>query len=773
MESKSKISAILIFLTISQISIFAAPTIYHGTVLFPDSLKYPYTVTLLHDSVPVLTKNFTGNPFSVPAAPEVNKLSVSSFGYQPVNISLDNSPQDTIVIPPIYLTESPYNLNEVVVTANNATIRKSGINYTISNIKGSYIGNAGSLMDMLSWTPGISVTNNETITVLGRGENPLIYVNGVKVMSQSELRSLTSSNVSKIEVIREPGADYPIGTTSVILITTVKPLGEMINGEVSENAIARRAFSNNFRASTFGKIKNVSFNASLSYNLNQAHQSSDQEIVTFSDTQAKDMTQLISNSDRIKLNSLFWFLGANYITKNKSMFLLQYSGFCGKYKSLYDTERTINQNSNSLNDNYSINNSSSPNSHNIIGIYSTRLYGGTLKLTATYDYSANATDEFRIKPGIAQEQSSETRYKYQMETLQGDYSHKIPSLGKHSFGFYLGYADNSMDLNNFSQKGTQNVTGDSKWAEAYYSISGKINRLSFKGGVRGRYEHNATTENDKNRQTLSYANLAPNAEIRYDISDDYNISASYDLSYELPTFRQINPAMRLSNLIFYTQGNPDLKQSHTNRFNITANIKDFTVITEYYDFRNNIFTITEPYADGMFLRRPENMRRSSDLLLGLEYTVIPNSKFRLFSSAIGVKSHFEYPYKSSMIKSNSYYAELNINASYRFGIFSIFINGRYNSPQEIDNRKLSYRTAVNLGIDCSLLKQKLYMRLEAQDIFNRSITPSWEGFSPQLYQHRINRYDTRGCSLSIRYKFNSAKTKFKQAKAASDTNRLD
>jgi len=773
MELKNKASIILIFLIVSQINIFAAPTIFHGTVLFPDSLKYPYTVTLLHDSVPVLTKNFTGNPFSVPAAPDANKLSVTSFGYRPVNIPLDNSLQDTIVIPPIYLTESPYNLDDVVVTANKAAIRKSGMNYTISNIKGSYIGNAGSLMDMLSWTPGISVTNDETITVLGRGENPLIYVNGVKIMSQSELRSLTSSNVSKIEVIRDPGADYPIGTSSVILITTVKPIGEMINGEVSENAIARRAFSNILRASTFGRIKKVSFNASLSYNLNQARQSSDYETVTFSDTQAKDMTQLISKSDRVKLNSLFWFLGANYITKNKSMFLLQYSGSCGRYKRLYDTERAINQNSNTLNDHYLINNSSSPNSHNVIGIYSTRLCDGTLKLTATYNYSANATDEFYVKPGMVQEQSSETRYKYRMETLQGDYSHKIPSLGKHSFGFYLGYADNSMDLNNLSKKGVQNVNGDSKWAEAYYSISGKFNRLNFQSGVRGRYEHNATTENDKDRQTLSYANIAPNVIIRYDISDDYNISASYNLSYELPTFRQINPAMRLSNLIFYTQGNPDLKQSHTNRFNITANLKDFTVITEYYNIRNNIFTITEPYADGMFLQRPENMRRSSDLLLGLEYTVIPNSKFRLYSRAIGVKSHFEYPYKSSMIKSDSYYAELNVNASYRIGIFSIFINGRYSSPQEIDNRKLSYRTAVNLGIDCSLMKQKLYMRLEAQDLFNRSITPSWESYSPQIYQYRRNRYDTRGCSLSVRYKFNSAKTRFKQAAAASDTNRLD
>jgi hypothetical protein len=727
----------------------------------------------MDDSISVLTKNFSGYKFIIQANRKVTDLVISSMGFKDAEIPVDGSLSDTIKLSPIYLEESSLQLNEVVVTAKKAVVRNKGMNYTISNIRGSYIGNAGNLMDMLSWTPGISVTNDETISVLGRGGSPMIYVNGVKIMDQSELHSLTSSNVDKIEIIREPGAEYPVGTSSVILITTSKPLGEMVNGEVTENASIRRAFSNKLMASTFGRIKRVSFNASLTYGLNQSSQSSEYLLDAFSDSPDNAITQSLSQSSRMKNHSLMWFMGANYVTKNKSVFQLQYSGTYGDNNDTYNTQRTITTAANIRENQYSTISGSTPLKHNLLGSGAMKISGGTLKLTATYNHLTNFTDDRYEISGSEQPQLSEYNYRYNMVTFQGDYSHKISSLGKHSFGVYVGYTDNFMHIGNSATNVDQNVNGDNKWAEAYYSLNLEHKKWSFQGGLRGRYEYDTNTEDNTEKKTLSYTNLSPKLSLDYSFSQDYILSASYALFYDLPTFRQINPALRLSNLIFYTQGNPDLKQAYTNRFNLTANIKRLTLIAEYYDSHHNIYNVTETYTNGTFLRHPDNMKRTSDYLFSAEYTVQPTRDIRVYGRALGIMSNLKYVYNSELVKLTGYTMELDMNAAYRINKFSIFFNGRYNTPQKVDTRRLSYRLSLNIGADCTLMKNKLYVRLEAQDLFRRSVTPSWEEYSPSLYQYRTNRYDTRGVSLTLRYKFTSAKTGFKQAASPSDAVRLE
>jgi hypothetical protein len=424
-------------------------------------------------------------------------------------------------------------------------------------------------------------------------------------------------------------------------------------------------------------------------------------------------------------------------------------------------------------DQYSTYSTSGPTRHNLLGSGSAKICGGTLKLTATYNRLTNNTADSYEFLNLKQPQLSEYGYRYNLLTFQGDYSHKIPTWGKHAFGFYLGYTDNRMSLDNPTNAAAQNVNGDNKWAEAYYSLSVERDKLSINGGLRGRFERNSSNEDASEKKTLSYTTLAPKLSLGYSFARDYILTASYALFYDLPTFRQINPALRLSNLIFYSQGNPDLKPAYTNRFNVTANIRDFTVMAEYYDSHRNIFNVTEPYTDGTFIKYPANMRRTSDFLLSAEYTATPVRGLRLYGRVLGVCSNLRYLYNSKLVKTTDYSMEMDFNAAYRFRKFSTFVNGQYNSPQKVDTRRLSYRFSLNVGADCSLLNGKLYLRLEAQDIFRRSVTPSWDEYSPMLHQYRVNRYDTRGLSFTVRYKFTTAKTGFKQATAPVDANRLE
>lgn len=748
--------------------------IIKGTVLFPDSLQYPYSVTLLQDSTAKRTLNFSDAPFSIQSQPDADRLKISSFGYESVDIPIPSSSSDTVAIQPIRLTAASSNLDEVVVSGKKAVIKSSGMNFTISNLQNTYITNAGSLIDMLKWTPGISVDGHDNISVVGRGGSPLIYLNGIQVSNQAELSAIIASNVSKIEVLRDPGSEYPMGTPSVILITTVKPIGEYVNLELRENAKMRNKFSNTAQASVYGNIKRVNFYAYVSDVLSNSDQNADYILQTFNKSGDIDMTQILYEGDKISGNRLQWFAGATYNTKYKSSILLQYFGsYAGKQTRSFETDRTVIRDGESVSDHYTDENKSHPKRHRLTAAYNTPLSGGTLKVRAFFHYTQRSTDQFYESESHPKDLSSVYDYTYRLWTLQGDYSHKLKKLGSHSFGFYTGYTDNDMNLDDYRQGLTQKVDGDSRWAELYYSINGKLKKFGFRAGLRGRYEHNSTTEAGQERRTQSYTNVSPNAMVSYNFSDSYSLNASYNLSYGLPSFRDLNPALRLSNQIFYDQGNPDLKKSIHQRVNVSANLSDFNVYSELYFTKDPISNITEPYGDGMFLTHPINMKNESIYILGTEYSAMPVKGWRIYASASGGWSTRQYPFLDSMVKSCGWFGTVYLDTSYSFGPFSIFFSGVYGTPRKIDNVRTGYVLSLDAGVECSLLKNRLNLRLEGEDLAARGVTPSWKSYSPYLYQYRRNRYDTRGVTFSITYKFSPVKRKFRMEGTSADNSRIE
>ena len=123
-------------------------------------------------------------------------------------------------------------LNEVVVTAKKATVTRDGLNYSISNLSGTHIGEAGTLYDMLGWTPGIVTYDINNIKAGGSMSVGAIYINEQKVADRNILLSIPSSQVSKIEVIRDLGVRYSAESGAVIKITLKKQLKDYIGVSV-------------------------------------------------------------------------------------------------------------------------------------------------------------------------------------------------------------------------------------------------------------------------------------------------------------------------------------------------------------------------------------------------------------------------------------------------------------------------------------------------------------------------------------------------------------
>ena len=114
-------------------------------------------------------------------------------------------------------------LQEVVVKGNLPNTRLKG-NAMITRIQGTPLSDAGTLGEMLVKVPGMTGTD-EAPEVLGKG-SPLIYINGRLMRDNSELKRLRSEEIRDVEVINNPGAQHDATVRAVVRIRTVRQQGD-------------------------------------------------------------------------------------------------------------------------------------------------------------------------------------------------------------------------------------------------------------------------------------------------------------------------------------------------------------------------------------------------------------------------------------------------------------------------------------------------------------------------------------------------------------------
>ena len=114
-------------------------------------------------------------------------------------------------------------LQEVVVKGNLPNTRLKG-NAMITRIQGTPLSDVGTLGEMLVKVPGMTGTD-EAPEVLGKG-TPLIYINGRLMRDNSELKRLRSEEIRDVEVINNPGAQYDATVRAVVRIRTVRQQGD-------------------------------------------------------------------------------------------------------------------------------------------------------------------------------------------------------------------------------------------------------------------------------------------------------------------------------------------------------------------------------------------------------------------------------------------------------------------------------------------------------------------------------------------------------------------
>ncbi len=183
--------------------------------------------------------------FSLEARCDGGIIRVSSVGYKDTTVDCTGSDAGTIV-----MEEDAQLLGEVEVTGHMPQYRQ-GAEGLQTNIEGTVLSKLNTAEDVLRNVPTVTKTGDGW-EVFGKG-SPIIYINGRKVQDLSELDNIKGSDIKSVEVIRNPGSRYEASVKAVIKIRTVKAQGEGFAFDV------RSAYAYNNRYGNTTQLANINW----------------------------------------------------------------------------------------------------------------------------------------------------------------------------------------------------------------------------------------------------------------------------------------------------------------------------------------------------------------------------------------------------------------------------------------------------------------------------------------------------------------------------------
>lgn len=740
-----------------------------------------------------MSSTSTVSPFQIviESSDTLNQWKVESSFYEPYfNISTENKgccafkimQQGKVVyVDSLVLADTTISLGdikpmktveiaEVEVKAKKINIRRDGRDYTISNIQGTHLGNAGNLVDMLKWTPGVTVSRNgqeESFNVLGRGEAD-VYVNGRKVKTSAELRGQKSNLVTKIEIIRDPDVQYNGSTNAVIRITTRRPVQDYLGASLYNRTTINRKVSNSSTLDINGKQGIVSGNISLGFDHDRSLSYVDKEnTITHSPNNVYHDTSHQTYKSRGNYYNLF--TGLNFNLSKKSLLAVQYSGGHHRSHPYSMTRHSISDNGeNTEKDDESFFRYSDTKDNSYTAGYTyTRDASSALNMTASYTHKVYGYDKYMLERIVNANETSKTgivsRDAYDFYTFDGDYSFKIKNLDMETVGAHFGHI---LNRNPYTTNGVEQLSRrNDTWVAAYFK-GGKTfkNGLSILFGLRYEYDNSALSGGENDLRTHS-SFFIPNVRLKYRKNGN-----SYQLQYvrsaSNPSIYKLNPVVEYIDSLHYSTGNPSLRSYYGNKISASSNIGDLSFTTSYTWGHNSPIQANILEKGNVIKYMPVCSDLYTSYDFDVDYSV--DSEDGKFSSSFF--AGFEYVTnkytangKAETNHQASWFGDMDFSWSFAKN-WEIYGEAFYQSPRINGGVRYGYQLDSKIGVSARFLKNRLRLSLEANDFFNRSVAPTETEFTYlNVYERVRNRYDSRGVSFSLRYNFNGFSSRYRRA----------
>ena len=672
-------------------------------------------------------------------------------------------------------------LGEVVVKSYLPKTQAKG-DAMVTRVSGTVLEKAGTAENLLDKIPNVTAQDG-AVTVFGRG-TPEIYINGRKVSNQQELDQLSSDNIKSVEVVSNPGARYDASVKAVIRIFTKKVEGE---GFGFDNRTVVRNIDE-YGWSAYDQLnlnyRKNGLDLSAMVLAGSYHNGNDQTFVIDTHLDKQWRQNLDLTNQKAESKNLETTLTLNYqFNENHSI------GARYNYERVPEYHWITNQFAKTYcgdllyEDLHSVNTMVEPETHHRSNFY----YNGKVK-NWSIDFNADGLWSETRNTGMANEDIREgvnheaDRSVTTIDTKRNElYATKFVlshPLAKGTLSFGAEYSHNKRNTTYLNPEGiiTDNNAMIKEGAtSAFVEYAKAFNKLQVQAGLR--YEHVGFDYYDAGKfvaeQSKDYNHLFPSITFNFPIKD-VQIQLGYASDINRPSYYHLRSNITYVNRYMYDKGNPFLIPSITNNVTLGASYKWMNLYVGYSHVKDDITNQTIAYSEDeptIALLTMQNTPAYDKLVAA--FNVSPT--IGCWTPQLGLaiqkqwyegetpwgKTKFNKPIGSFTFRNNFMLPKgfiLGLNGSWTTKGYQ---NNIYLADDMID---------VNASLYKSFLKDKLTLQLQAYNIFNpRQVATVYSGIRVLQNTQVMHRH----ISLTVRYKFNTSRSKYKGTGAGtSQKNRM-
>lgn len=671
-------------------------------------------------------------------------------------------------------------LGEVVVKSllPKTILKNGGMTTTVA---GSVLEKAGTMEHLLDRIPNVSAQNGN-IKVFGRGE-PIIYINGRQMRDRSELDRLSSDNIKSVEVIANPGARYAASTKAVIRITTKKILGDGFGFDATtEGSYDEKKNAGGYaRLNLYYRRNGLELGAYAYGSKQSSPDEKDLQQMTYLNktwnqqdrTRWKNKTETFSS----RLNASYQFDINNSLGASISFLRNPKLQTDGKTEGSVLRDKVLTETNTSIRSEFGQNSNWSSNVYYVGKV-------GKLGIDFNTDWfwskgnNKNNIDEHyqEVNSDMQNQLVNSTTSKYN-RLIASKMMLSYPLLGGDlSVGGEYSFTNRNTNYAIIPNTLADNVTDRIKegMASAFVTYNRDFGKLNMEAGLR--YENVDFKYYDDGKymaeQSKNYSNWFPSLSLSMPIGN-VQMQLSYAADIDRPNYWVLRSGVQYSNRYTYETGNPFLVSEISRNISYDLAYKWLTFNLTYEHVSDPIYQTVEIYKDNatIGLMRMINGQSYNNVTstLNLQPTF---GIWHPMLSAMVEKQWFELQTRDGQYL-NKPVAMFRFNNTFdtKWAMFSVMMT--YITKGYEENHYI-YKPMFNtdLSIYKGFLKDCLTLQLYVSDVFGTNDSHIIGKYG-KLKETIFDEFSTSKISLTVRYKFNVTRSKYKGTGAGdSQKNRM-
>lgn len=689
-------------------------------------------------------------------------VKVTCIGYRTVFLNVTDDNLGVIV-----LKEESMTLGDVIVKSSLPKSKlKNGA--VITTVAGSILEKTGNIYNLLDRIPNVT-TQNGKINIFGIGE-PVIYINGKKVRDNTELDRLNPDEISTVEVKQNPGAQYASNVKAVIRINTKKRTKDGFGFET-------RTFGKNDENSRIGGYEQLNINYQKKgletftvLKIKDAESSIKQDLVqnTYVDNvwhQRNDIKGSIRN------RQLYCGLGVNYQISNNS-----FIGASFNFNRMFN--KAVSNIATTIYKDYAFTEESASDiaKPGNMSLASSNVYYmgkiGIVDINFNTDWlwdkdfsKVNTLERYQEYGGDWQDKAVHTKTNTKNELFASKLTLTLPFWkGQLSFGgeYSNTNRNSSYDVQPMGLLDKQDNRIKEGMASVFCDYTQKFGQLRVLAGIR--YENTDFNYYEEGKripeQSKRYGNLLPSLSLSLPVGKT-QMQLSYGATIKRPSYYDMRSGIGYDNRYTYESGNPFLVSEISRNINYMVSYKWLMAEGIYTHVSDPIVMLTQPYKDNPNIALIQNVNWKPYNRIGASLSASPkfgiwhpSLRFHFFKQWFDMETHGGHGLDNPKIT-----VRFDNTIDTKFCTISLLLTAQTKGDDETSYMYRNYFSS-NLSIYKSFLKGKMVVFFYANDLLGTGNMHSkmYSGSMREIIHHD---YSISEYSLTIRYRFNVAKKKYK------------